>query len=398
MKKYIFNERTPPPAEHRKKHREAPHLNYVSPVVVQPANTDRGTRLAGTQMESALDESDDDSGSDHSWRSPGSDRASSTTSSEDEEPVTAAGQDQDTVNDNVVSNSGSSSGQLPHTEINREARVYYVPCPSRKKYDTVNSCKYCGKIIKQKMKRHMVAVHKKEPEVKTALRMNKNESRQMFSKLINEGNFKRNVSVLKNGDGELILCRRPKRAGIPAERFRPCPGCFGFMLVEDLEKHGQRCVWLEETQTRNMKVRSDVLMGQFDDKEMPEVLTGMKVDTRKKVLQDPTLVAYASYTSGCKGRSKNQEKVLRDRLSKLVSLLEGVKSHTKKEQLTIEDICDPAMFDAVVDVTHLLGGYDEGSADKKPSFAVPSTPRVVGQALGKVVHVLMGQAIRDGDK
>ena len=160
--------------------------------------------------------------------------------------------------------------------------VYYKTCSSKKIYDTVNACKFCDKIIKQKMKRHLTTVHKKEREVRRALQLHKREGDQTFAKMINEGNFKRNMSVLKRGSGELLLCRRPKRSGIPSERFRPCPGCYGFMLLDDLEKHSKSCVWLD-AHGLSVKAQSDVLLGKFEGATgASQVLSGMKDDMRKK--------------------------------------------------------------------------------------------------------------------
>ena len=58
-------------------------------------------------------------------------------------------------------------------------------------------------------------------------------------------------------------------------------------------------------------------------------------------------------------------------------------------------MCTPSLFDEVVAVTKAMGGFE--ATTEVPSFAVPSTPRLVGHALGKVVHFLRGRAIRDGD-
>ena len=373
--------RTPPLAKHRRTVQVTPLKTVITPLPQMSTEDD------AAENEEALSSLFDDLGNmdamsdiscDESWLP-----EDLQISSEDEE---------------MVAESASESEELPG-EPDTERRVFYKTCPDRKSYDTVNACKFCGKLIKQKMKRHLTSIHKNEAEVQEALKMTKKEGSEQFAKMKNEGNYKRNMHVLESGSGELLLTRRPKQSGIDVSKFRPCPGCFGFMLVSDLNKHSQRCVWLEGrgAQPHNVRVQSEVLMGRFEGEQVTPVLASMRQDMRSKVQADDTLMAYASYTTQCKGKSKNQEKVLKDRLSKLVNLLEGVRKRTDRAELTLKEICAPTHFDSIVEVTYEMGGYDVGTASRNPSFTIPSAPRVIGQALGKVAHVLQGQAIRDGD-
>ena len=68
--------------------------------------------------------------------------------------------------------------------------------PESKIYDTINECVYCGKIIRQKMKRHLVTVHQVRQEVAAALAESAKEQIRDFAYLMNKGNFQHNKRVL----------------------------------------------------------------------------------------------------------------------------------------------------------------------------------------------------------
>ena len=51
----------------------------------------------------------------------------------------------------------------------------------------------------------------------------------------------------------------------------------------------------------------------------------------------------------------------------------------------------------MVEATKEMGGFSAGTEEANPSFSSPTVPRVVGQALGKIVHIIRGQAIQCQD-
>ena len=51
----------------------------------------------------------------------------------------------------------------------------------------------------------------------------------------------------------------------------------------------------------------------------------------------------------------------------------------------------------MVEATKEMGGFSAGTEEANPSFSLPTVPHVVGQALGKIVHIIRGQAIRSQD-
>ena len=275
--------------------------------------------------------------------------------------------------------------------------VTYRAAPSRKRYDTINSCYFCRKLIKQKMKRHLSTVHASEERVKEASSGTKVEQQYKFVKLMNEGNYAHNIRVLKAGNGELLLRRRPSRTGIPISSFLPCPACKAFMLKSDLYKHGEKCRERNGRPVRTIMTEAESLLPQSeDDVTVPKFVEEIRnKDVRDAVMSDPTLLDYVRYTMKTKGTTPNQVKVLKNRLRLLAKLLMRAR---EKEQvkMSMRDLCCPARFDMIVKICQELGGHEE--TDGRPGFKIPSVPRVIGQALGKVIIVLESTAIKRGDK
>ena len=275
-------------------------------------------------------------------------------------------------------------------------RVFYKTAPATKTYDTVNECLFCQKSVRQKIKRHLILVHRDKPEVAAALMKPKREQAKAFTYLMNRGNFEHNKRVLEQKKGELYLRRRPKSSTIPISSFLPCPGCLAFMTKSCLPRHASECD-LVDPGTANLTARAEAIMNKFQDGETPDcVRTIRNAELRDVIMTDESLMAYAKYTVGSKGKSENQTKSLKARLTLMAKLLLRVRD-LKGEDLTIADICAPSYFDDIIRATMDIAGHDDGTELQNPTFERPSVPREIGHALGKVAHVMVGRAIRRGD-
>ena len=62
---------------------------------------------------------------------------------------------------NVMADNESNESDLFETAPG----IFYKAAPSSKKYDTVNACLFCHKLIKQKMRRHLKLKHSEEVKV-----------------------------------------------------------------------------------------------------------------------------------------------------------------------------------------------------------------------------------------
>ena len=276
--------------------------------------------------------------------------------------------------------------------------VFYRVAPKSKAYDTVNACLFCCRLIKQKMRRHLKAVHSGEHGVAEALAGTHKQQDARFSLLISRGNYEHNVRILTAGAGEIILKRRPKKAGIPIREFLPCPGCLSFMIRRDLLAHHQVCPGAsdEGLELTDLVTKAENLLSRFIPGEVPDFVKEIQgSEIRDVICADRTLIMYATYTLECKGRHENHIKTIKARLIKLARLLIEMRAKTGKRELSLQDMCNAKYFDQIVMVTKEAAGFDPGTTLTPPTFRVPTVPRTIGTSLGKICHTLIGVSMRE---
>lgn len=111
----------------------------------------------------------------------------------------------------------------------------------KRQYNEVLACFFCGKLLKMKMKRHLVSVHKDEPEVAKIMRLpDGKEQQKELARLRNRGNFNYNTNVLRAGKGDIICARKIKRTVSP-RKYLPCSYCLRVFLAKDLHMLSERC-------------------------------------------------------------------------------------------------------------------------------------------------------------
>ena len=97
---------------------------------------------------------------------------------------------------------GSKDGELPESCVT----VYTRSAHGRGK-DRRLPCFYCGKFVYH-VPRHLQKKHSSEPQV--AALVGSSDRRLGLQYITNRGMYKHNSSVLKDGDGVLIVARTPK--------------------------------------------------------------------------------------------------------------------------------------------------------------------------------------------
>ena len=133
-------------------------------------------------------------------------------------------------------------------EINLESDQYGLYKKDKKKegckqvYDKVNSCTFCEKMIKSKISRHILTVHKDEQRVYNILLLPGRSERRMIELefIANEGNFKHNAKVIKLQKGSIIVGRRDKGSYTPKD-YLPWQYCKKFVLKKTLWHHNRNC-------------------------------------------------------------------------------------------------------------------------------------------------------------
>ena len=99
-----------------------------------------------------------------------------------------------------------------------------------------NFCPFCGAAQSQ-FARHVLKKHKDNLEVKraSAFPVGSKERRQIFEKLVHDGNFKHNSNVIRQGEGTLIPGRcPPKKMKATRTYLLPCGKCKGFFSKKNL--------------------------------------------------------------------------------------------------------------------------------------------------------------------
>ncbi|XP_061167370.1 uncharacterized protein LOC133176226 [Saccostrea echinata] len=149
------------------------------------------------------------------------------------EELPSEGQSKDSVQ---INEKASSEGIHLHLKA--------LPKPGcKKRYDKINFCTFCHKEIHSKISRHLLT-HKNELKImEIQMLPKKSEKRGMlFLELINEGNYKHNIEVLKNG-GLFITARResPDSSNHSPDEYLPCEFCKGFFLKNLLWHHAKSC-------------------------------------------------------------------------------------------------------------------------------------------------------------
>ncbi|KAH3836252.1 hypothetical protein DPMN_109622 [Dreissena polymorpha] len=111
-------------------------------------------------------------------------------------------------------------------------------------YDKINYSTFCRKAIRSKISRHLLSVHKSDFRLMDVSILPKRLKERMvkLEVLVNEGNFKHNIEVLKNKDGFLVVGRREnKERNFKIGNYLPCDFCKKFILITTLWLHHQNC-------------------------------------------------------------------------------------------------------------------------------------------------------------
>jgi len=111
----------------------------------------------------------------------------------------------------------------------------------KQSYDKIHYCKFCGNAIRSKISRHLLNVHVDETAVKDILFLPKRskERRTRLQRLINEGNFNHNITVIQKGEGEIVVGKRlPSKS---AYDYTACEFCQRFESKKNLWRHIKSC-------------------------------------------------------------------------------------------------------------------------------------------------------------
>jgi hypothetical protein len=264
----------------------------------------------------------------------------------------------------------------------------------------------------------LLAVHKNEKQISDILLMPKRSEDRMnqLQLLANEGHFKHNTSVLKSGEGQLVLFRRTAPGEKPASKFLPCEYCKRFLASDGLWRHYRVCHArtqyyadhgsnpnAEESGncddskvtvscTKSARTMLNTALCDNTDAPLCDLLGRMRDDEVKDViLQDELIKHYALLRVESLGRKADQKIADMHRVSSSVRTLGRIviEARMTMPDITLDGLITPGNFDLAVQIAKRL------SVDKeKPAL---NAGRVIGHLLGHVAMIKSGIALRDNN-
>ena len=268
--------------------------------------------------------------------------------------------------------------------------------PSGEKNRTYTKWQFCFCCDQHfsRLDKHLPRKHDDAEEVAELLQHKKGslERRDILRDLTRLGNFNHNLRVLKEKKGEIVVVRRPK-VGTSADyrRYVPCHACLGFFHKEDLWRHN--CPKLASDHNFDTKMalrKGKALLFSSMDNNVSPVLLDMLSKMRKKDLADAIagdqlICKYARWLLMKHSTNTDQSKYICNKLRELARLLLAVRKHKDDEEIQLTDDMKPQFFDTLIDVVKQMP--KEG----------PSTDKRLGESLQKVVVVLKGQYMSEGN-
>ena len=111
--------------------------------------------------------------------------------------------------------------------------------------------------------RHLITRHSKNSDVQKCLQKEGDERLHQLELLKNLGNHEHNLRVMKKMSGLLKVRRAPKlgESSNPKD-YLPCPMCFSWYLQHQLFAHEKVCHFGNGQKARDLKQRSEILLGE----------------------------------------------------------------------------------------------------------------------------------------
>ena len=223
--------------------------------------------------------------------------------------------------------------------------------------------------------------------------------------LVNEGNFKHNVEVLKSGEGYLVVARRDQNEHMYSE-YTPCIHCKKFLLKISLWAHKTSCVNAPSSQSdsKDNLLRNLVRQGKsmlnsalFESNEasLGKLFGRMRQDEVTDVaMSDPLIRHYASLRMESLGENEDQKINDVHRVSQgtrtLARLVTEAKKLDEQQLINMNSLIKPENFDLVVKTTLTMALRKDNQ--------VTSLGQRIGHALSHVIAMKIGQALRKIDK
>ena len=264
----------------------------------------------------------------------------------------------------------------------------------KRKYDKINSCTFCKKLIRSKITRHLLT-HKERGEILQIKMLPKKsvERDARFAALVNEGNYKHNIEVLRLRKGILITMRResPDKAKHSVDEYFPCEFCKGFCLKRLLWHHIRNCkvkkfkTWNDGNYVRNSRTLLYSSLLKHEDKCIEPMLQRMHDGEIKDiVMKDSIIRKLSAIQIAALGDEMVQKKNDMHRVSQNARSLARLVKEARKEKpvIFLTALLKPENFDLLVRCVCRMA-----------SSSLTLAPRM-GHLLGHCIMTKSGWAIR----
>ena len=281
------------------------------------------------------------------------------------------------------------------TKWNKKGR-----CANDKRY----ACKFCDGLYYQLPRHYCVCRDASERDIAELSAKKGKERQDLLSEWKNEGSFKHNIRVLKEGKGKLIVARRATRT-VSSDKYLPCVHCLAFFYVRDLWRHSRNC-------SKNSSSNCDAPRASIRSASRILLLSAVEADCSlaSPDLKKHVLSRMQSGKISCVVKSDNLilqfGSALIRRLGpyratdicqrmRQLARLKLVLNEGKREK-NLATFINAKSFDVVMGAVEELCVM-ESDAFGRRIFKKPSTALKLGHSLMKCAVIKKGNGVRDGD-
>ncbi|KAM9394160.1 uncharacterized protein KZ484_005238 isoform 2-T3 [Pholidichthys leucotaenia] len=263
-------------------------------------------------------------------------------------------------------------------------------------------CTFCGKPV-AKIARHLERIHTDKAEVAAAFKYPKHskERKMVWKRLRMEGNFAHNKMVLKTGEGELAIGRRPLRP-TKVQDFVHCLYCYGAYNKKHLWRHMKNCSERlkteEEPDGTRRRFASRCVLAAVDCEDLgitdcvKTILSDMIYDeVTQAIMDDRVLLQLTEYMFSQRVDNANKNSIVRQNIRQMARLVLEAQKNTPMQKL--EDFFYPSNFKLVVSAVNTLSGYDP----ETKMYRIPSLAYKLGYHLQKACSIVERNAKKHGD-
>lgn len=221
------------------------------------------------------------------------------------------------------------------------------------------------------------------------------------------GDHEHNMAVKAGKRGELIIAR--KQGQFNFEDYGPCPLCFEWIKIESFsKKHQSTCAGREKAANASRKkltkgeaiTQSAVLIGTVGETASKSLLTEVyPIMTRDDITtlakSDNLIVGLGNNWLRKNVSNKLKRKYYTSSRMRGAARLLSHLHDLSGEKLTMRDYIKPCYFDTVCEAALLCANVEN---DDEEDLASPSSALKIGFDVGRLAHIKLGLAIREGNK